>query len=60
MPVNNEQWHAEIGSFNGCSLHLIVKLHLNLLNLLFSMFLASFCITAITVCYITKLQIFYI
>ena len=58
MPVNTEQWRAEIGSFNGCSQHLIVKLHLNLLNLLFSMFLVSCCITAITVCYITKLQIF--
>ena len=58
MPANTEQWHAEIGSFNGCSQHLIVKLHLNLLNLLFSMFLVSSCIIAITVCYITKLQIF--
>ena len=36
MPVNTEQWGAEIGSFNGCSLHLNVKLHLHLLNLLFS------------------------
>ena len=42
MPVNTEQWRAEIGSFNGCSLHLIV----NLLNLLFRMFLVSFCIIA--------------
>ena len=58
MLVNTEQWPAEIGSLNGCSLHLIVKLHLNLLNLLFSMFLVSFCIIAITVCYITKLQKF--
>ena len=58
MPVNTEQWGAEIGSFNGCSLHLNVKLHLHLLNLLFSMFLVSFCIIAITACYITKLQIF--
>ena len=58
MPVNTAQRHAEIGSLNGCSLHLIVKLHLNLLNLLFSMFLVSFCIIAKTVCYITKLQFF--
>ena len=58
MLVNTEQWPAEIGNLNGCSLHLIVKLHLNLLNLLFSMFLVSFCIIAITVCYITKLQKF--
>ena len=58
MPVNTEQWHAEIGSFNGCSQHLIAKLHLDLLNLLFSMFLVSSCIIAITVCYITKLHFF--
>ena len=58
MPVNTEQWRAEIGSFNGCSQYIIVKLHLNFLNLLFSMFLVTFCIITITVCYITKLQIF--
>ena len=58
MPVDTEKWRAEIGSFNGCSLHLTVKLQLNLLNLLFSMFLVSFCIFAIAVCYITNLQIF--
>ena len=58
MPVNIDQWCAEIWDFNGCSLHSIVKLHLNLFNLLFSMFLVSFCIIAITVCYITKFQNF--
>ena len=58
MPVNIEQWRAEIGSFNGCSQHSIVKLHLNLLNLLFSMFLVSSCTIAITACYVTKLQKF--
>ena len=58
MPANIEQWHAEIESFNGCSLHSIVKLHLNLFNLLFNMFLMSFCIIAITACYITKSQFF--
>ena len=58
MPVNTEQWRAEIGSFNGCSLHLIVKLRLNLLNLLFSMLLMSFYVIAISACYITKFQIF--
>ena len=57
MPVNIEQWCAEIGSFNSCSLHSIAKSHLNLFNLLFNMFLVSFCIIAITVCYITKFQI---
>ena len=48
MPVNTEQWHAEIGSFNGCSQHSVVKLRLNLFNLLL---LVSFCIIAIIVCY---------
>ena len=47
MPVNMEQWRAEIWNFNGCSLHSIVKLHPNLFNLLFNMFLVSFCIIAI-------------
>ena len=58
MPVNIEQWRAEIWDFNGCSLHSIVKLHLNLFNLLFNLFLVSFCIIAITVSYITKFQNF--
>ena len=58
MPVNIDQWCVEIWNFNGCSLHSIVKLHLNLFNLLFNMFLVSFCIIAITVCYITKFQKF--
>ena len=57
MPVIIEQWRAEIGSFNSFSVHSIVKLHLNLFNLLFNMFLVSFCIIAITVCFITKFQI---
>ena len=57
MPVNIEQRRAEIGKFNGCSLHSIVKLHLNLFNLLFNMFLVSFCIITITVCFITNFQI---
>ena len=60
MLVNIEQRRAEIDNFNGCSLHSIVKLHLNLFNLLFNIFLASFQIIAITVCYITKFQIFYV
>ena len=58
MPVNIEQWRAEIGSFNSCSLHSIVKLHLSLFNLLFKLFLVSFCIIALTVCCITKFQFF--
>lgn len=54
MPVNIEQWCAEIESFNGCSLYSIVKLHLNLFNLLFHVFLVFICIIELTVCYITK------
>ena len=58
MPVTVGQLFAEIGSFNGCSLQSIVKLHLNLFNLLFNMFLVSFYIIEITVSYITKFQVF--
>ena len=58
MPVTIEQWCAEIVSFNSCSLHSIVKLHLNLFNMLFDMVLVRFCIIALTVCYITKFQFF--
>ena len=46
------------GCFNGCSLHSAVKLHINLFNLLVNIFLVSFCIIAITICYITKFQFF--
>ena len=58
MPVNIEQWRAEIASFNSCSLHSVVKLHLNLFDLLFNMFLVSFSIIAMNVCYINKFQFF--
>ena len=58
MPVSIEQWCAEIGCFNGCSLHSVVKLHINLFNLLVNIFLVSFCIIAITIYYITKFQFF--
>ena len=57
MPVNIGQSRVKIGNFHICSLHSIVKLHLNLFNLLFSMFLVSFYIIAITSCFITKFQI---
>ena len=37
MPVDIEQWHAEIGSFNGHFLGVIMKLELNLLNIISSL-----------------------
>ena len=47
MMWNNAGYHAYIGSFigsfNGCLLHSIVKLHLNLFNLLFDMFYQCHC-----------------
>ena len=60
MPVDTARWHAEIESFNGCSLHLIVKLHLNLLYLSFYsiFFLVAFCTIAITVRYVKKFPVF--
>ena len=36
MPVDIEQWHAEIGNFNGCLHYAIVKLGLNLFNIMLS------------------------
>ena len=47
--TNTEQWHAQIGNFNGWSLRSIVELHVNLPNLLFNIFLVIFCVIAITV-----------
>ena len=32
MPVDTEQWHAEIGNFNGCLNYAIVKLEISLFN----------------------------
>ena len=37
MPVDNEQWHAEIGSFNGHFHGVIMKLELNLFNIISSL-----------------------
>ena len=42
MLFNIKQWFAEIGNFNGYSLHSVVKLHLNLFNLLFNMYMFLF------------------
>ena len=36
MPVDIEQWQVEIGHFNGCLHHTIVKLKLNLFNIITS------------------------
>lgn len=58
MPVNTEQWLPKIESFNGCSLHSIAKLYLNLFNLLFNMLLAIISIVATAVYFITKFQFF--
>ena len=37
MPVDNEQWHTEIGSFNGNFHSVIMKLELNLINIISSL-----------------------
>ena len=37
MPVDIEQWHAEIGSFNGHFHGVIMKLELNLFNIISSL-----------------------
>ena len=50
MPVEIEQWHAEIGNFNGCSQLSVIKLFLNMCNLLNNMFLVLICTFALSVC----------
>ena len=37
MPVDIEQWHTEIGNFNGHFLGVIMKLELNLFNIISSL-----------------------
>ena len=34
MPVDTEQWHAEIGNFNGCLHYAVIKLKLNLFHIM--------------------------
>ena len=34
MPVDIEQWRAEIGNFNGCLHHAIIKLEIDLFNIM--------------------------
>ena len=55
--VNSEQYRAEIGSFNECLIHSILKLHQNLFNLFLNMLLVVFSIIALTVCYIIKCKV---
>ena len=48
MPVEIEQWRAEIGNFNGCSqLSVIIKLYFNMRNLL-NMLLVFICTFALS------------
>ena len=50
MPVETEQWHAEIGNFNGWSQLSVIKLFLNMCNLINNMFLVLICTFALSVC----------
>ena len=59
IPIDIEQWHAEIGNFNGYLQHSIVKLYLNLLNLLSYIVLMFICIFVLTFSLTTKLQAFW-
>ena len=49
MPVDIEQWRAEIGNFNGCSQLSVIKLYLNMRNLI-NMFLVLICTLDLPVC----------
>ena len=58
MPIDIEQWRAETEDFNGYSQNSIVKLYLNLFNLLSYIILMLICIFVLTLTIITKLQAF--
>ena len=60
MPIDIEQWRAEIGNFNGHSQHSIVNLYLNLSNLLSYIVLMFICIFVLTLSLIIKLQSFWV
>ena len=49
MPVDIEQWRTEIGDFNRCSQISVIKLYLNMRNLI-NMFLVLICTLALSVC----------
>ena len=67
MPVDIEQWHAETGDFNGCSQLSVVKLYLNMRNLMNNMFfvlictfaLSAFCLKFYVFSYLTKVHFFF-
>ena len=60
MPVDTEQWHAETGNFNGCLYYAIVKLKLNLFNIMLSVRQVLTFTLAITFQYIFKFNtVFY-
>ena len=50
MPVDIEQWRSEIGDFSGCSQLSLVKLYLNMRDLMNNMFLVLICTFALSVC----------
>lgn len=54
MPVDTEQWHAKTGNFNGCLYYAIVKLKLNLFNIMLSVRQVLTFTLAITFQYIFK------
>ena len=59
LPIDIEQWRAEIGNFNRYLQHSIAKLYLNLFHLLSYIVLMFICILILTLSLITKLQAFW-
>ena len=50
MPVDTKQWHAEIENFNGCLDYAVIKLKLNLFNIMVSVSHGLVCLLAILQC----------
>ena len=56
MPVDLEQWHVEIGNFNGCLHYAIIKLEINLFNIMVRVSQALALILAIISQYVFKIN----
>lgn len=57
MPIHTEQWQGEIGNFNGCLHHAIIKLKLNLFNIMTTISQVLVFLLAILHPYISKVNI---
>ena len=56
MPVDIEQWHAEVWNFSGCLHYAIIKLEINLFNIMVRVSQALALILAIISQYVVKIN----